>query len=200
MMAGRLQLEVFDRGDRGAARVDMTRDEIEEERLQSFEKGYTAGWDDAVAAQEGETARLTAELVQRIGDMGFSYREARAHVIAALEPLLQDMVAKVLPAIARGTLGPAVVEQLMPLAHQAAGAPVEAVMNPATRLLIGPLLEAQGAVPVVLRENLAFTDGRVDLVGSAGERRVDLDRVIAAIADAIQQFFMIETGRERASG
>jgi len=40
--------------------------ELEEERLASFEKGYQAGWDDAVKSQVADGRRITADLAQNL--------------------------------------------------------------------------------------------------------------------------------------
>jgi flagellar assembly protein FliH len=195
-----LRLETFEAPSPDAMPPAVTRDELEEERLAAFEKGYAAGWDDAVAAQEAEAAQVRLGLTQCLGDMGFTYREAHLHVLSAVEPLLHDVVAKVLPSIARETLGHVVSEQILPLARAAAGLPVVVAMNAATRRFVEPVLSKESALPIRLVEEPALSDGQVDLRFGEGERRVDLDGVIRAIGAAISDFFGADLKAEATHG
>ena len=43
-----------------AAAAAVSEEVVEEQRLISFEKGYSAGWDDAVTAQDKDTQRISA--------------------------------------------------------------------------------------------------------------------------------------------
>ncbi|MCX7890027.1 MAG: flagellar biosynthesis protein [Rhodobacteraceae bacterium] len=172
----------------------------EEARLAAFEQGYSAGWDDALAAQEAETARLREELGRAIADLGFGYREAHRHVLMALRPLLVDMVGKVLPAIARATLSEIVLELVMPAAEAAAGRPVEIRAHPDAVALIEPAVAAQSVLPAVIRPDPALTPGQVLIRGTDGEQKVDLDGVIAAIGRAVATFFEAAAEPERRQG
>ena len=53
-----LQLDCFDGIASEDVRHDLSVQELEEARLQAYETGYAAGWEDAVNAQEDEIARL----------------------------------------------------------------------------------------------------------------------------------------------
>lgn len=200
MMARRLQLEVFDTPDRTGARVDPGQDEFEEARLAAYEQGYTAGWDDAVAAQDAEVARLRADLGRNLQDIAFTYHEAHSHVLRTLEPLLQDMVNKVLPAIARESIGHVVLDHLRPLARELTGAPITVVSNPSNRGVIERLLVAEAGFPLRFDEEPSLGAGQVYLRLGEAESRVDLDGVIAAISAAVSAFFRIEKHEERRHG
>lgn len=195
-----LQLEVFDAPQRAAPRAEIAQAELEEVRLQAYEQGYTAGWDDAVAAQEAEVARLRGELGRNLEDLSFTYHEAHSHVLRTLEPLLHDMVTKVLPALARETLGQIVLEHLRPLAQQLTGAPITVVTNPVNRATIERLLVAEAKFPLVVREEDSLGEGQVYLKLGEVETQIDLDGVIAAMAAAVSTFFRIERQEDRRHG
>ncbi|WP_343080489.1 flagellar biosynthesis protein [Ostreiculturibacter nitratireducens] len=200
MTGSRLRLEDFsapetsDDGDR----LQMTVTDREELRLAAFEKGYTAGWDDAVAAQENEGSRLRADLARNMLDLSFSYHEARIHVLRAMEPLLQEMVAKVLPAVARQSIGPIVLEALGPLAAEIADTPISVVLNPASLETVSSFLDPNGQIPLRFVEEANLGEGQVHLQFGDTETRIDLDGVISAIGAAISAYF--ETQKETADG
>ncbi|MCB2124432.1 MAG: flagellar biosynthesis protein [Rhodobacteraceae bacterium] len=195
-----LQFEVFEVADRSTPRAELAQDELEEARLQSYEQGYAAGWDDAVAAQDGEIARLRADLGRNLEDLSFTYHEAHSHVLRTLEPLLHDMVTKVLPAIARESLGHVVLDHLRPLARELAGAPITVVANPINRPLIETLLTAGSEFPLSFADEASLGEGQVYLKLGEAEARVDLDGVIAAISAAVSAFFRIEKQEDRRHG
>ena len=199
-MPRRIQLEVFELTDMTDERVELGQAELEECRLAAYEQGYTAGWDDAVAAQDGEVARLRADLGQNLQDMSFTYHEAHSHVLRTLEPLLNDMVAKVLPAIARDTLAPMVLEHLRPIAKDLADQPVSLVANPANRDLLERLVVDEAPFPLTFQEEASLGDGQVYLRFGTEETRIDLDGVIEAISSAVSGFFRIEKHEERRHG
>lgn len=195
-----LRLEVFDPPDRAGPRPEPAPDEAEEARLAAYEQGYAAGWDDAAAAQDAEVARLRADLGRNLEDLAFTYQEAHSHVLRTLEPLLQDMVTKVLPAIARESIGHVVLDHLRPLARELAGAPIAIVANPANRAAIERLLVAEAGFPLSFEDEPSLGEGQVYLRLGEAESRVDLDGVIAAISAAVSAFFRIEKHEERRHG
>jgi hypothetical protein len=55
-------------------------DAVEEAKVASFEQGYKAGWDDAVAAQSEDQTRIRADLARNLQSLSFTYQEARSHM------------------------------------------------------------------------------------------------------------------------
>ncbi|MEH7830270.1 flagellar biosynthesis protein [Gemmobacter denitrificans] len=161
----------------------------EEARLAAYEQGYSAGWEDAANAQSEEQGRLRADLAHNIQALGFTFQEARGHVLRALAPLLQDMVGRLLPEMAREALAPTVLEILMPLAEQMADAPVTIVLNPASRAPVEALLEQATGLPVTIVEEPSLAEGQVFLRLGETETRVDLDRATNQLAAAVRGFF-----------
>ncbi|MFN6951206.1 MAG: flagellar biosynthesis protein, partial [Albidovulum sp.] len=187
-MARPLRLEVFEAPERATPPVELAQLEFEEVRLQAYEQGYTAGWDDAVAAQDAEVARLRADLGRSLEDLSFTYHEAHSHVLRSLEPLLHDMVTKVLPALARESLGHVVLDHLRPLARDLAGAPIVVVVNPVNCTTIERLLVAEADFPLIVQGEPSLGEGQVHLKLGEVESHIDLDGVIAALSAAVSNF------------
>jgi len=160
----------------------------EDARLQAYEQGYGAGWEDAVTAQTEDQSRIRADLARNLQALGFTYHEARSHVLRAVAPLLQDMIGQLLPQVAREALGPTVLDTLLPMAEHLADAPVSVVLNPAARPAVEALL-AQTALPVSITEEPTLGEGQVYLRLGPAETHVDLDRATALISQAVRGFF-----------
>ncbi len=185
-----LSLEVFEGPtEQGSDTVVTDIGAIEDAKLAAYEQGYTAGWDDASASQADDQSRIKADLARTLQTLGFTFHEARVHVLNAIEPLLLDMVRTVLPATARAALPSIVLETLMPLAGEMADAPVTLVLNPAVRPAIEALLEQATGLPITVCEEPTLSEGQVYLRLGETETRIDLDRATADIARAVRGFF-----------
>jgi len=195
-MKQRIKLESFEGPERAESAIEIDPAAFEEARLVAFEKGYTAGWDDAIAAQDAETTRLRSDLGQNLQSLAFTYHEARQNVLEALRPLLIEMTAKVLPAMARDTLGQVVAEQLIPIADQVTVRPVTVVANPVSLPQIRDLLASERSLPLVFKAEPSLGECQVYLRFTETETRIDLDRVIAAIHEAVTTYFSAEKEEE----
>ena len=194
-----LRLEVFDSDaasrNQGTDTVILDTEALEEARLAAYESGYTAGWEDAAAAQSDDSARMTSEVARNLQSLSFTYHEARVHVLKAIEPLLAELVGRVLPAVARESLAPLVLETLMPLAEGMAETPVSLVLNPQARLGVESLLESMDDLPVTLVEEPTLGEGQVYVKLGDVEREIDLDRAVGEILAAVRGFFEL-TGKD----
>ncbi len=197
-----LRLEVFETEPRRSQGNTVVLDQLalEESKLASYDQGYSAGWEDAVAAQSEEQGRMRADLSRHLQTLGFSYQEARIHVLKAIEPLLVEIVGRLLPDLARETLAPVVLEALMPMAEAMADTPITLVMNPAARPAIETLLDRATGLPLILQEEPTLSEGQVYLRLGTTETQVDLDRAISEITAAVRGFFELSATGARPNG
>ena len=186
-----LRLEIFETDIRGHLPDTVVLDTmaLEEAKLGSYDAGYSAGWEDAASAQSDEQSQIKADLARNLQSLGFTYQEARVHVLRSIEPLLQEMVGRLLPELARETLAPIVLEALMPMAEKMADEPVTLVLNPAARAAVEGLLGQATGLPLTLLEEPTLGEGQVYLRLGAAEINVDLDRATAEITAAVRGFF-----------
>jgi flagellar assembly protein FliH len=188
------KLEVFDapnspRPDPGLVTTQVSA--IEEAKLAAYEQGYKAGWDDAAAASSEDQTRIRADLARNLQQLSFTYQEARAHILKAVEPLLEEMVARLLPETARETLAPLVLEQVMPMAEELTDQPVSLVLNPTMRLPVESLIAQATGLPMLIEEEPTLPEGQVYIRLGGAEAKVDLTRVTADIAAAVRGFFSL---------
>jgi flagellar biosynthesis/type III secretory pathway protein FliH len=196
-----LKLEVFDTEEKPTKTQTVVLDRValEDEKLASYDTGYRAGWEDANAAQSDDQTRIGADLARNLQTLGFTYHEARSHILKAIEPLLVQIVSQLLPEIARETLAPFVLETLMPLAEGLGDAPVTLVLNPAARAPVEALLEQATGLPVTIEEEPTLGEGQVYIRLGSVETQVDLDKATADIAAAVRGFFDLP-GKDRPNG
>lgn len=190
---GFVNLEVFDTETSadGVEHPLVQASALEDAKIASFEQGYTAGWDDASAAQGNDQTRIRADLARNLQSLAFTYNEARTHVLQAIRPLIVEMTNRLLPEMARETLAPVVLETLMPMADELADAPLTLVLNPAARPAVEALLERATGLPLVIEEEPSLGEGQVYIRMGAVEAKVDLGQVTAEIAQAVQGFFSL---------
>lgn len=191
-MARLLHLESFDMSGAEYGLASPSANDVEEVRLAAYEQGYRAGWDDAITAQNDEITRLRANLGRNLADMTLSHRDARRHVLAAIEPLLQDMVAKVLPTLARQTLGQMILDELRPVAEHLSAAPVLVRTAPDNLAMVSRLLTDASDLPLKVVADDTLGPGQAYLKLAESEMTIDLDRVIASMATAVGAFFQIQ--------
>lgn len=188
-----LKLEVFetDRSTAGGNTVVLDTMLLEETKLGAYDSGYSAGWEDAAAAQAEDQNRVRADLARNLQSLGFTYHEARSHVVKALEPLLLQITGKILPEMARESLAAVVLETLMPMAEKLADAPITLVLNPSARPAVETLLAQMTGLPLTLQTEPSLSDGQVYLRLGNVETEVNLDRAVADITAATRGFFEI---------
>ncbi|PCD75924.1 flagellar biosynthesis protein [Pseudothioclava arenosa] len=190
-MARPLQLESFDDPAPQSDLVSLDSAAFEEARLASFEKGFSAGWEDAVAAQNTEMKRLNGELGRSLQELSFTYHEARAAMLGALRPLLLDMTSKVLPAVSRDTLGGLITDEIVALADEVCALPVTVVTHPDTLAQLRDILTEKSTLPLAFRAEPSLTEGQVFLRFDDSERQIDIDGLIARIGTAVRTYFNI---------
>ena len=190
-----LRLEVFDTASAadGTFRPLVEATAVEEAKVASFEQGYSAGWDDAVAAQQGDQGRIRADLARNLQSLSFTFQDARSHVLQAIKPLILEMINRLLPEVAREALGPTVLEAVLPMAADLADAPLTLVLNPAVRGQIEELIVQATGLPMVIEEEPTMPDGQVYIRFGTSEAKVDLGQVTTDISIAVRAFFNLNT-------
>jgi flagellar biosynthesis/type III secretory pathway protein FliH len=190
-----LRLEIFDTAPTsdGTFQPLVEATVVEEAKVASFEQGYSAGWDDAVAAQQGDQDKIRADLARNLQSLSFTFQDARSHVLQSIRPLILEMVNRLLPEVAREALAPSVLEAVMPLAEELADAPLTLVLNPAIRSQVEDLVAQATGLPMVIDEEPTMPEGQVYIRFGNSETKVDLAQVTADIGVAVRAFFNLNT-------
>jgi flagellar assembly protein FliH len=161
--------------------------DLEEERLQAFEKGYRAGWDDAAAAHSGEQSRISTELGQNLQDMSFTYHEAYAALSREIAEVLRGLVGKVFP----GAIGAALAETAEARIGEILAenrVPVEITVAPQNVARLEALVAGQAAPPLKIAAEGSLGEGQAYLRFGASEQRIDVGDVLEELAEAVERF------------
>lgn len=162
---------------------------MQDAQLAGFESGYQAGWEDAVKAKDVESEGLTAEFVQTVQDISFTYHEAYSKLSAGIQPLMSRFVTTVLPAVAKEGLHFQLIDQIGKLMDSQSENVVELVVSPERRAHVQEVLEAQTGIPFSIAEEPSLGDGQVYLRVNQHEREIDIDAVLTEVSSAVDAFF-----------
>lgn len=178
---------------------DNTSEAMEDQKLQAFEAGYQAGWDDATKAKADEKDKLTAEFGQNLLDMSFTYQEALSKLTVSLEPTMRQIIEKLLPETVKTALGAHIFEQIQTLLSSQMGKPIEIVVSPKNVETVKTIVGTKLKEPFKIVGEDSLGDGQAFVRIGEDERQVDLDTVVSEVAKAMTAFFH-ESGQEQPNG
>ena len=169
--------------------VAITDVSLEEERLEAFEKGYQAGWDDCVKSQVEDGRRITADLVQNLQDIGFTYEEVHAAIMGSMQRLLQQVTETVLPTLSHAMLVPQVTEILQDLLELHGRQSVQITAGPDDLAILRRLSGELPDIVCTMTEDQSLASGQVCVRLGESERVLDMPDVLLRIEQAISGFF-----------
>lgn len=161
---------------------------LEDQRLASFEQGYSAGWEDAFEAQEKDQTRITGNLASSLEDLSFTYHEAMTQLLSSIEPVFRCLVDLALPTIMDRTIGYHIVEQLCEMARNQASGPATLVVPVGIAASLSPILSQELPMAVKISEDATIGVGQAFLRVGSVERELDSTALMEAIRDAIDAF------------
>ncbi|GAB4261070.1 MAG: flagellar biosynthesis protein [Pararhodobacter sp.] len=188
-----LRLEVFETPEVPDGPVFLMPEEVEELRLNAYERGYGAGWEDAGRQADAEESARKAAFARQAEQLTFTYHEARGHLLNALRPLLTAMLERVIPEAARVSVVPMVVEQLMPLATASLEAPITLRIAPGSRADFDAAFEGLVLPPLDIVESADLAEGQAAFTFEALETRIDLDHVAESLRRAVERFYQLQS-------
>ena len=169
--------------------VSLSEDNLEEQKLESFEGGYKAGWEEAAKAQSNEAGRISSDFAQNLQELAFTYNEAYGHILKSLHPLLKQIVDAVLPEIARHSFGPQIREQLGQMATELGRQDVEVVVAPVNTGPVSEMLKGDFGFSIKVVEETSLGEGQAYLRFGEAERQINQDEVLAGVSAALDGFF-----------
>ena len=198
-MSAPLRLEVFEQPDEPEMPSLLMPEDLEDLRLNAYERGYSAGWEDAMRQADDEASAQRAALARMAEGLSFTFHEAQAHLLGALEPLLKAIAAQILPALAREALVQAVSEALMSVAADLAEPPLVLRVPKGMRAAFESGLEGLAVPPLELIECADLPQGVAEFATGARQTRVDLAGTATELAESIARFYQIETPQKEAA-
>lgn len=169
--------------------IDVPDDTLEDLQLASFDAGYQAGWEDAAKAQTATAEKSAEDIAQNLQDMAFSHREAYQKLSASMQPLLSQIVNKLLPEAAQKLVGLHLIEELDRLMEIHAETAIEIAVCPENVEDLQELLADAASVPFTIAAEPSLSLGQAYLRVGQSERDINLDAVLSGISEAIEAFY-----------
>ena len=184
--------EDFSTPVRPASSSEGGADLSEDQRLEAYETGFKAGWDDANAAMTDGAAAIETAATQTLSDLSFTLAEAKAHTLAALRPLMEQLATNILPQIAQGSLAPLIVEKVLATAESSLETELTIRIAPEDRASLEAALEGHTDLPLRLVDEATLMPGQANLDLGAIQHQIDLPALSAEIATAISDFYTLQ--------
>jgi flagellar assembly protein FliH len=169
----------------GVGLAMLSTDAVETARLEAYEEGYKAGWDDAIGANTSEKLQLSADLSQNLRDMAFTYQEAVAHVTRTLGGVFDGMLTHFLPEAAKLALAPKVLEVIAELPLQPDTMPLTIAVAEENLKIMQKVALAVEHESVDVIEDPDLTGGQVSLRFGPQEVAVDFDALLDELREAL---------------
>ena len=163
----------------------LAEEDASKARALAYDEGFAAGWEEAVAAEVTERARLRTDLDARLQDLSLTWQEARDHALNALSPVLDAVVTKVLPAMARTVLAELIIEHFTPIAREATRKPVALAVCPEDVAALQERLLDHDDLPFQIVADDTLLPGQC-VLRSAAETLFDLDGLTRRLTEEIR--------------
>jgi flagellar assembly protein FliH len=172
-----LPLESFALRDPGRAAPVYSAADLDAARLDGYDAGYRAGWDDAAEAHGTEQDRIGEDFARNLRELSFTYHEARGHVTSGVAQVLRAFIDGFFPAFAAEALAARVHEALEDDIDRAAGQPVRLNVSPKDAPILRRLLASVATLPCEIDEEPTLAQGQ--LLCRLGTREVEVDLAAA---------------------
>jgi len=174
-------------------------DAIEAARLEAYEEGYKAGWDDAIGANTAEQLQLAADFSQNLRDLAFTYHEAVNHVTQTLGSILEGMLEHFLPEAARLALGPKVLETIADLPLSSETMPLGIAVAPENLRVMEKIVTQSDHKEIDVFTDKDLGPGQVFLRFGHQEVALDFDALLGDLRAALSATFSRSDEEEAAN-
>lgn len=168
-------------------------EKVEDEKLASFESGYQAGWEDAIKAQTETHAHVSSALAENLQEASFDYHEMRSVLKKTVQEIMALVVEKLLPEMARDSLGVHIQEQISASVRTGLERSIEITVSPDSLDVVQAVLADGLAEPFEIMADPLLAPEQAVLKLGPQEQQIDLDRVVSEIEEAISAFFQSQT-------
>lgn len=160
-----------------------------------YDEGYEAGWNDAMNSEKDAAEKVQRDMAIALQEAGFTYFEARQHVLKSLHPVLRAISEVILPKLAQESLGPKVIETIEALA-QSIEEPIEVLCPPEAEQSLAEICQAHISFPVEIRPEATLSDQQVLFRYADGTSDLDMTQCVTNIQSAIGEFYSSFTEQE----
>lgn len=168
-------------------------EEVEDQKLQAFENGYQAGWDDAISAQSDSGKHVSAGLASSLKDASLEYQEVRDSLTSSVQEIMSGVVKTLLPKIARDSLGAHICEQVVAMTQSGSERTVQIAVAPEAEDVVRSILPEGSETQCEIATDQLLAPTQAILRLGKDEREIDLERILTEISQSITAFFETQT-------
>lgn len=172
-----------------AQKTSIDTEEFEDLKLQAFEGGFQAGWDEAVKAQTETGIHVSAGLAASLQSASFEYHELRSTLHSAVQTIVTEIVETILPLTAHASLGTHIRELIGTVAMEALDRSIEVVVAPGREDVVRNTLSEELPEPFTVVVDDALSPNQAILRVAEKEFDVNLDKTVNEIAIAVTNYF-----------
>lgn len=190
-MMSLVQLEIFDCDleNQPPQTMVVPTAALEQARAEAYELGYAAGQEDATFAAHSQRQAQEQEILNCLNKLHESDQSAQDMILAALQPVLIDLLKKILPLLAQKSLVPRVSYELLAMLDPPARSPIKIVMSQENCTLMQVYASQLGEMHISVDEDASLGQGQAYLKKDHHEYRIDLDTAVAAIIRLVEDYF-----------
>ena len=161
---------------------------LETVRLEAFEHGYQAGWEDAKSAFEQSKDDLSNAALENLRDVSFTYQEALGAVTAGLEPILHEICNQILPELSRNAVSEHVVEVLKDVTTKTDLGKIVLSASPSQAQALETYLTGQIQIPFEVQQVNDLADDQIIFALNAKEFEINLSEARQKIRNGFVDF------------
>lgn len=195
-----LKLEVFETAAIEDTTVVFDAQQVAKLRETAYEQGYAAGWQDALEHMRNEDALRRIASEDALQGISFSYHEAHGALQQGFIALLRAMLDRLLPEAARLSMVGHFDTELRALVARTTHRPIRIRCAPSSVEKLAPLITKVSSVEIELVAEPSFTEAQVSLSLDAQERIIDLDNMLDALRDSLDQTGLQQNDKEISNG
>jgi len=155
---------------------------------EDWQAGHATGLADGLAMAAARQDAVSDAVAQAIHDLAFTYSEARAQVLASLEPLIVAIMDRLLPELGRAALIPLLVERIMAVAAEQSTMPVLVRVPPAAAPALARLMQSLPEPRPGVLGDPSLEEGQALIGAAERESMVDLAGLVATIRQTLEAF------------
>ena len=166
-------------------------------RLEGFDAGYKAGWDDATKALKNTSGMLSERFRENLSDLTFTYHEARSSVLKGLAPVIGEIIRSVLPQILHNSFPAFVLDAIQELANENSNPTVILRVHPDQADTLAKELDNKLDMPVRITGDPSLSQDAALLDIGHTEMEIDFTAYLEKISQSLSIFFDPERGSIR---
>lgn len=168
---------------------DAERSDIEDQKLEAFENGYQAGWEDAAKAQFATNATVSSTLATSLQSASLDYNDMKTSMQNSVNDVMQMVIKTILPRIAKDSLGVYICDEIKKLAEKKLEGQINLFVNEANLRQIE--ISCADVIPeshkIIIDKSIS--EDRVAIRFGENESVVDTRLVVSNISEAISEYF-----------